>query len=285
MKIFIIGATGFIGFTLARKLRDMGHAITGLARTAEKAALLRNNGITPQLGDLEDPSSFGAVIRTADVVIHAGFVFVPEKGLSHTADDERRAIQLIIDQLAEDRLFIYTSGSGVLGDTGPSPVNEIYTPRPIALNAWRPTIEQQVIRAPGTKGIVIRPGLVYDEEGGPVIQMLGQFGARQGHTFYIGDGLQKWSVIHLDDLCELFGKAIVYGAGENIYHGVSDEAISMKYLAQWAGKKVGITAEPLSVTLQEAETYLPIAELLAIDIVADNGKAKRALHWMPRHTF
>lgn len=282
MKVFITGASGYIGNTIARKFKQIGHDVTGLVRSKENAAALEHVDIKPLLGDLEDIKSFSDALNSFDVVIHAGFVFNPDKGLEHTINSEKIIVETISRSLKNtNKVFIYTSGTGVLGETGPIGVDETFVGNPVSFVAWRPEIEQLVVKAKGIKGIVIRPAMVYGNGRSPVLQALVNAAKVNENSIHIGNGLNKWSVVHVDDLTALYVLAVQKSSAGEIFHGSSDESISMGDLALLINESLGIRKIPQSVTLQEGLKYFPFAELLKSNIVGSNNKAKRLLNWQP----
>ncbi len=282
MKILITGATGYVGNAIAGQFKKNGYDVTGLVRSKENAIRLDLADIKPLTGDLENIESFKDSLNSFDAVIHAGFVFNPGKGFEHTIKTEKIIVETIINSLSNtNKIFIYTSGTGVLGETGTLPVDESFVGNPVPFNAWRPAIEQLVIKAKGMKGIVIRPAMVYGNGGSPVLQAMINTAKTNKNTIHIGDGLNKWSVVHVADLAQLYVQAIEKSAGGEIYHGSSSEAISMRDLALFINELLSIKQLPQPVTLEEGLKYFPFGELLLTNIIASNDKARRLLKWKP----
>src|SRR5712692_1954493 len=160
LRVFLTGATGYIGGAVADALLAAGHSVTGLARSDEAAGKLRLKGITPYRGDLKSPTSLAAGVQASKGVIHTG---TTNDG---TLDEE--AVRAMLEALrGSGRPFVYTSGVWVLGDTGGQIADESAPLHPTPLVAWRPAVEKLVpdAAAHGVRAVVIRPAIVYGRGG------------------------------------------------------------------------------------------------------------------------
>ncbi|HEY9015957.1 MAG TPA: NAD(P)H-binding protein, partial [Gemmatimonadales bacterium] len=161
MKIFLTGASGYIGSAVAQRLKAAGHQVSGLARSEASAGKLRSAGIEPIRGEFEDPATVGGAARAADGAISMATTYDPAV--------DGPAIDAIIEALAgSNKPLIYTSGIWSHGDTGGKVVDERSAPRPAALVAWRQAVEERVLQAArrGIRSVVIRPAIVYGRGGG-----------------------------------------------------------------------------------------------------------------------
>src|SRR2546430_2263317 len=159
MRVFVTGATGYVGFAVATALRRAGHDVYGLTRGAAKASQLARQEIHPVQGDIGDPKSYADAAEECSVLVHAAF----ESSASAVAKD-KSAIDALIEagrRGAQPKTLIFTSGVWVHGDTGGKLVDESTPLHPIKLVAWRPAHEQMVLQAKTVRGLVIRPGCVY----------------------------------------------------------------------------------------------------------------------------
>jgi nucleoside-diphosphate-sugar epimerase len=161
MRIFVTGASGYIGHAVTEALVRGGHQVTGLVRNTERAALVSARGGAPVIGDLADPSSYRGLARNHEAVVHAAM-----EGSQRGAELDRIAVETMLGALQEGgtgpRVFVYTSGVWVLGSTR-EPATEETPVDPPAQVAWRPAHEQLVLRAAGDglRTVVVRPGVVY----------------------------------------------------------------------------------------------------------------------------
>ncbi|MGX1669372.1 NAD-dependent epimerase/dehydratase family protein [Streptomyces sp. NPDC055400] len=211
MNIFDIGATGFVGGALARHLSAEGHTVTGLARTETAAAGLTTRGILPAPGDLDErrPAVVEAALA-ADAVVYAAQAG-PEQETA-TVQDLSRALT------GTDKTLIFLSGSGVLpqrtaGAWGPDVFAEDdpFTPEPLA--DFRKAAEDTVLAAAkdGLRAMVIRPGLIWGPADHGHLSMVYQSVAATGAACYIGEGLNTYSHVHVDDVTRLFTLALAKG--------------------------------------------------------------------------
>src|SRR5256714_3987300 len=164
MRVFVTGATGYVGNAVATALRTAGHDVYGLTRTPAKAPQLARQEIRPIIGDIGDPKSYADSAEGCSVLVHAAF----ESSASAVTKD-KAAVDALIEtgrRGSQPKTLIYTSGVWVHGDTGGTLVDETTPVAPIKLVAWRPAHEQLVLQAKAVRGLVIRPGCVYGGPGG-----------------------------------------------------------------------------------------------------------------------
>jgi nucleoside-diphosphate-sugar epimerase len=184
MRVFLTGATGYIGSAIADALQAAGHQVTGLVRSDEGAGRLQKRGIMPVPGDIQTPESFLHVVRSSDGVIHAANTNDANASLV-----DRGVVEAIVSALeGSDKPFVYTSGVWVLGNTGSTPADETAPLNPIPPVEWRPAVEDFVLDSASrrVRAIVIRPAMVYGRGGGAVAMMNGS--ANTGVVQYIGEG-------------------------------------------------------------------------------------------------
>src|SRR5215207_3035263 len=191
MKVFLTGATGYIGSAVAERLRAAGHELSALARSDVSAAKLASAGITAVLGDFADPKSVGSAAQAADAVISLATTYDP------TIDGP--AIDAILDALAgSNKPFIYTSGIWSHGDTGGKVVDETSPPNPAELVRWRQAVEDAVLQAARRRirSIVIRPAIVYGRGGGIPAGFV-ESAQNAGAARYVGTGENRWPFVHV----------------------------------------------------------------------------------------
>jgi nucleoside-diphosphate-sugar epimerase len=277
MQVFVTGATGYIGFAVATALRRHGHRVWGLARNETKAARLGRHEIEPVIGDLSDPQSYAAVAARCSVLIHTAFDYA-EGGVAKN----KVTIDTLLDAArhgAEPKTVIFTSGAWVYGDTGDQMVDETTPLNPIKLVAWRPAQEQQVLRASGVRGLVIRAGCVYGGAGGLTAPWFAKPGAG-----VVGDGRNRWTMVHLDDLADAYVRAAERGLAGEIFNVTDRSRFTVLELATAAARAAGYNGEIRPLPLAEARKTLgDFADALALNQHLDSGKAVRLLGWQPRH--
>ncbi len=164
MKVFVTGATGYIGFTVATRFRRAGHNVFGLVRSEQKAKILAEAEIHPVMGDMQHPESYRHIAEQCPVIIHTA-----SDMKNDTRELDRKTVETILEtgsSGARPKTFIYTSGCWCIGDTGEGMADETSPLNPIDMVAWRVEMENIVLESPAVNGIVIRPGCVYGKQGG-----------------------------------------------------------------------------------------------------------------------
>lgn len=296
MRVFVTGATGYVGTAVTEALRGAGHDVVGLARSDAAEATLRAAGHEVHRGDLLDLDSLREGARAADGVVHAGLA-----PLWHDMDAfaaaERNAARAMIEVLGEvsgsPRPFLFTSGSGVLGVTGTELANEDRPADPYPPLAWRLPIENEVLAA-GKRDAgrvataVFRVPIIHGRGGNPVTLDLLDQARRNGEARHVGSGENHWSAVDVDDLADLYRlalEALADGRVEpgTLFHVAAEPTFSMRDLAQAiaTGTGVGRTGT-WTVDEANAATPYPFAELFASEQRLDASRARRLLGWSPR---
>ena len=197
---------------------------------------------------------------------------------------DRAAVEAMVGALAQfNRPFIYTSGCWVLGNTGYKIADEDTPLAPTPLVAWRPANERLVLEAAGhgVQGIVLRPAMVYGRGGGLVTSFV-QSAREHGAARVIGDGQNRWTFVHVDDLAALYVLALRSAAGTLLFaaHGA---AVRVREVAEAASRAAGADGKVETVPIEEArKTMGPFADALALDQQISGGRAQRVLNWQPR---
>ena len=278
-KVFLTGATGYIGSVVAEALRHTGHVVVGLARSEDQARALADRGFGAHRGDLRDPVSLAEGARNADAVVHTAFAAAAD-----TPEVDRAAVAAILEALAQsNRPFIYTSGCWVLGNTGGTIADEDTPLAPTPLVAWRPAVEQLVLAAAqrGVQGVVLRPAMVYGRNGGLLTSFV-QSAREHGAARIIGDGGNRWSFVHVDDLADLYVRALGAPAGTLLFaaHGPEHR---VREVAEAASRAAGAGGKVETVPLAEArKTMGAFADALALDQRISGDRARRLTGWQPR---
>ncbi|KAJ6505345.1 hypothetical protein C8R45DRAFT_1091077 [Mycena sanguinolenta] len=200
MRILILGATGFIGLPAAGALVRAGHTVYGLARSEAKAMVLAAEEIIPVRGDV-DSDAWLPLIATLDVIIEA--VTASPDGARNAFERTIKAAEALRPPTAPLLSYIYTSGTWVQGDSRTEIVTDT-TPitRPVELVAWRPAIEQLVVRSTAVNGIVVRPALLYGRSASLLVSLFKS--AAEGKVVCVGTPGGRFAVIHADDLADLY---------------------------------------------------------------------------------
>jgi nucleoside-diphosphate-sugar epimerase len=282
MRIFITGATGYIGGSLAAKLMAQGHQITGLTRTEDGAGKLKARGIEPVIGSLIDGAILGKAAGDADAVINAA------------NSDEANAVEAMLPALhGSGKPYIQTSGSSAIGDRALGEPSELVFHEdsvfePLPERAGRVAIDRMVLAAAhrNVRSIVIRPSLIYGLGHGlhrdsvqvpKMIALTKKYGA----PLHVGRGLNIWSHVHIDDVVDLYLLALERAAPGSLFY-IENGECSMRTITQAIGEL--IAKEPQDWPIAQAFADLGPGAFTTYGsnsrVRAD--KARAMLGWQPR---
>ena len=285
MRIFLTGATGYIGGAVLDALVKSGHVVTALVRDKEKARRVAKRGGHPVVGNLGDPDSFGSAAEAQD-----GYVLAAFDQSNRGPQIDRVTIDTILASArrprtapvspTSKRFVIYTSGTWVLGQS-PDPSNEDAPVNPTPIAAWRPAHEALVLSAASEhlRTVVVRPGNVYGSGRGMVGDLLKM--ASNGLVRVVGDGNNHWPLIYDRDLADLYAKLVANPAASGVYHANDEGDERVNDLIAAIKPHVSLRPDVRYVPLDEARSKLgPAADAMALDQVIRSPRA-RALGWTP----
>ena len=283
MRVFVTGATGFIGTAIVQELLSAGHQVLGLARSDVSAQKLIDAGAEAHRGDLEDLDSLKSGAAQSDGVIHAGFIHdftrLPEVCLV-----DKIAIETIGNVLAgSNRPFIVTSGTALVSP-GKLATEDIIPP----LNpAWPRASEQagDAVAGLGVRAAAIRlsPSVHGDDDKQGFIPIMINIAREKGFSGYVGEGLNQWNAVHRLDAAHLFRLALENAAPGARYHASAEEAITVKTIAEAIGKQLNLPVKSVSPEAA-AEHFGWFAHMAAIDCPASSQWTQEHLHWHPTHS-
>lgn len=281
MRIFVTGASGYIGRAVALALRRAGHDVRGLVRSAEKAAALEREEVEAVVGDMGKPATYHAALDDCSVLVHAAVDY----GAGVVSPD-RVAIDTLLAAAArgaQPKTLIYTSGVWVHGDTGDRSVDETTPLAPARAVAWRPAHERLVLETPGVHGIVLRPGCVYGLTAGLTAAWF-ESAEKEGVVSAVGTGANRWAVVHAHDLADAYVRAAESGLGAEIFDITDRSRATVREMAEAAARAAGKPGAVRFVPVEEAaKTMGDMAQALALDQHVDALKAVRLLGWQPRY--
>ena len=286
MRIFLTGATGYIGAAVLDALVRGGHDVTALVRNNEKARSVAQRGAHPVIGNLAEPESFRAAADAQDGYVHAAYDTRSGRGPAI----EQTALETIIAaakrprtagaRASSRRFIIYTSGVWILGRT-PEPATEEAPINPIPLASFRPAHERVVLDAAGDhlRTMVVRPGVVYGGSAGMVGDIFKA--ASNGLVRVIGDGNNHWPLVYDRDLADLYVRLAANADASGVYHANDEGDERINDIVGAIRPYLPVKPDVRYVPIDEARHKMgPYADALALDQVVRSPRA-RALGWTP----
>jgi nucleoside-diphosphate-sugar epimerase len=283
MRVFLTGATGFIGSAIVRELIDAGHQVLGLARSDAGAKSLAAAGanIKVHRGDVEDLDSLRSGVAASDAVIHTAFVHDFSR-FKEVCEIDRRAIETLGAALAgTDRPFIVTSATGAVFTPGRLSTEED------APNAPMPRVSEQAGAAVETKGVhvsVIRLPQVHDPVKQGLITYMIDVAREKGVSAYVGDGLNRWPAVHRLDAARLYKLALEKAVEKDPkgvrYNAVAEEGVPLKQIAEVIAR--GLKVPVVSKSPEEAgEHFGWLTHFVSGDMPASSALTRKWLGWRP----
>jgi len=278
MRVFVTGATGFIGSAVVRELIDAGHPVLGLARSDAGAQSLIAAGADVHRGSLEDLESLRRGAAAADGVIHSAFIH-DFSNYGPAAEADRRAIETLGGALAgSDRPLIVTSGTLLVQRQG-SRATEGDVSNP---NSPRKSEEAvPALAARGIRASVLRlPPSVHGNGDHGFVPRLISIAREKGVSAFIGDGLNRWPAVHRLDAAHLYRLALEKGSAAARYHGVADEGVATREIAEVIGRQLNVPV--VSKSREEAADHFGwIALFFGMDGPASRALTQERLGWRP----
>jgi nucleoside-diphosphate-sugar epimerase len=282
MRVFVTGATGWVGSAIVEQLRAAGHEVVGLVRSEANAKALTAAGGTPHLGSLGDLDSLRRGAEQADGIIHTAFG-LDLSDIAKSSIEEQQAIEAFGEVFAgSDRPLIVTSGLG-FAPAGEMLAEEVELPQMPGFPR-NPEQALRAIQARGVRAAVVRlPRTVHgaNEQHG-FMPMLIRAARAKGVSAYVGDGQNQWPAVHRLDAARVFCLALEHGAQGGPFHAVAEPGIPFKAIAEAIGQLLGVPV--VSQSLEEATAHFgPIAMFVAGNGPASSEHTRARLGWQPTH--
>jgi nucleoside-diphosphate-sugar epimerase len=283
MRVFVTGGTGFIGSATVQELVKAGHQVLGLARNDAAVNKLKEMGSEAHRGDLSNLESLKAGARACDGVAHLAFIhdFTDYAGNGET---DRRAVEAFGAVLAgSGKPLVITSGTGVIApghvatETDPANPASVAAPR-VASEETALALASQNVRASVVR---FAPSVHGDGDQGFISALIG-IARQKGVSAYVGDGLNRWAAVHRLDAAHLFRLALEKGVAGATYHGVGDEGIAVRDIAELIGRHLDLPVVAKSPE-EAADHFGFLGSLLGLDLSASSVKTQKDLAWHPTH--
>ena len=281
MRVFVTGATGFIGSPLVSELLDAGHQVLGLARTDQGAESLATAGAQVHRGNIEDVESIRSGAAHADAVIHLAFNHDFSK-FAANCETDRGVIEAIGSVLAgSGRLLIVTSGTGLashgagqLTTEDDPPVSSEIIPRAASEEA------AAALASRGVRVAVVRLPQVHDTVKQGLVTYAIQVAREKGFSAYVGDGLNRWPAAHRLDTAHLYRLALEKTNSNATYHAVAEEGVAIRDIAEVVGR--GLNVPIRSITAEEAAGHFGwLSHFVASDVPSSSAQTRQRLGWNP----
>jgi nucleoside-diphosphate-sugar epimerase len=279
MRIFVTGATGFVGSAVVRELIGAGHEVTGLARSDNAVAALAAAGAAAHHGHLEDLESLKRGADAADAVIHCGFIHDFSR-FKENCEIDRRAVEAIGTTLAgSDRLLVVTSGTGLITPGRIATEQDLPTPG----SPPRVASEEAAasVAAKGARVSVMRlPPSVHGEGDHGFVPILIDLARRSGVSAYVGKGENRWPAVHRRDAARLYRAVVESAETMPRYHAVAEEGVTFREIARIVSTQLGVPM--VSKTEEEAAGHFGwFAHFAALDGPASSEQTRRVTGWQP----
>jgi nucleoside-diphosphate-sugar epimerase len=278
MRVFVTGATGFIGSAIVKELIGAGHQVLGMARSDAGAKSLEAAGAEAHRGDLEDLESPRSGAAASDAVIHTAF----RHDWSRFADScelDKRAIETIGAVLqGSSRPFIVSSGVGVAQGRTATEDDPPFSPTPSLPRVSEATAVALMER--GVRASVMRLPQVHDTVKQGLVTLLIAIAREKGFSAYVGDGHNRWAAAHVLDAAQLYRLALEKDTAGARYHAVAEEGVRLKDIATGIGR--GLNVPVISISPEQAQEHFGFFGFFAgRDSPVSSARTREQLGWNP----
>jgi len=282
MRIFVTGASGFVGSAIVNELIKNGHQVLGLARSESSAEKINKAGAEVYQGDINDQASMGEAASTCDAVIHTAFNHDFSR-FKDNCEDDRKVIEGFGDALAgTSKPLIITSGVGLLSygrianeDDTPAPSNVI--PRAASEEA------AHAAKAKGANAYIVRlPPTTHGQGDHGFVPMIIDMAKKKGESAYVGEGNNLWPAVHRFDAAAMYRLIAEQQPAQRVFHAVAEEGVPFKVIAEAIGK--GLNIPVTSKTGKDAEAHFGwFVHFASLGVPASAAQSSTTLGWQPKH--
>ena len=279
MRIFVTGATGFIGTELVKELLAAGHQVRGLTRSETGAQQLQAVGAEVHHGNLKDLESLRSGATGMDVVVNLAFNHDDMSKFAESGQDERAAIEVMGSVLEPGKLLVVTSGTG-LSTGGPGHVR-VETDPPLTTLPRNPEATARAVAERGVRVAIVRLPQVHDTRKQGLVPYLTETARQKSVSAYVGEGANRWAAAPLADVAHLYHLVIEQPTpGVNVYHAVQEEGVALREIAETIAK--GLKVPVVSLDQEKAAAHFTwLAHFASLDMPASSEWTRKTLGWNP----
>jgi nucleoside-diphosphate-sugar epimerase len=281
MRVFVTGASGFIGSAIVHELIDAGHQVLGLARSDAAAASLAAAGAAVHRGALDDLDSLKRGAAQADGVIHTAFNHDFSR-FKESCENERRVVEALGGAVAgTERLLIVTSGTGLLAP-GRLATEDASVPSGSSIPRVASEEAAAAAAARGARVAVVRlPTTVHGEGDHGFVPLLIGIARQKAAAAYVDEGRNRWPAVHRLDAAHLYRLVLEKGAAGARYHAVAEEGVPMRTIAEVIGHRLKLPVVAKTTPAEAAEHFGWFAHFAALDNPSSSAQTQAALGWRP----
>jgi nucleoside-diphosphate-sugar epimerase len=281
LRVFVTGATGFIGTELVKELMEAGHQVRGLTRSDAGVEQLKAAGVEVHRGDLQDLDSLRSGAAGMDAVVNLAFNHDMSK-FEKNAEDEIKAIEALGSVLAAGKLLVVTNGIGTTAGAPGQTRKESDPPTDSPRMPRRPEQAAQALAANGVHVAIVRLPQVHDTRKQGLVTRVIQIAREKDVSAYVGDGANRWAAAPLKDVARLYRLAVEKtGPGATTYHAVQEEGVPLRNIAERIGK--GLKVPLVSIPAEKAGEHFGMffGHAATQDMPASSEWTRKRLGWAP----